>query len=1055
MPSTLASRAALPAPGDLAAVRGRHWLVTDVTGSNLPLDPRSSATDEAETLVSLSSVEDDGLGEELTVLWEVEPGRRVLETGTLPDPSQGRFDDPAVLAAFLDALRWGAVTNAESDVLQAPFRAGIAIEDYQLDPLVRSLRMPRVNLLVADDVGLGKTIEAGLVVQELLLRHRARRVMVVCPAPLTIKWRDEMASRFGLEFHIVDTDEVRAVRRDRGLHANPFRVHLRTIVSLPWLRGERCQRLMEEFLAEEEGSSHRHPLDLLIVDEAHHCAPPGRGHYAIDSQQTRAVRRIAHRTQHRLFLSATPHNGYMESWTALLAMLDPQRFARGVPPPPAALQQILVRRLKTEIENPDGSPRYLPRAVQEIVVEYPPEELEAHRSLRDYTRLRRERLAKQSEKHAGANDLVTLLLKKRLFSSPFAFSRTLAVHARAVEAGANAADPSVGWTDSQRRDLLYGDWTDDVALADAEDVAADLATRSGGGASPEESALLTELRQWARTHGERSDAKARALINRLLEICRGGDRDSPWNDERVAVFTEYRDTQSWLADLLERHGLADKGRLELLYGGMDDDERHRITDEFQKPPALHPVRILLATDTASEGIDLQKQCHRLINFDIPFNPNRLEQRAGRIDRYGQERAPEIFHFVGSHWETAGPQSNDADLEFLTRVARKVATMREDLGSVNAVLASAVEAQMLGRLDRGFDVDGIAAKPAEKAALKVELHLREEAARLRGTLGESRRALHCSPADVERVVRVGLQLGRQPTIRESRDPQTGLTVFEVPQLTGSWTRTVSDLEDRDWGRRPVSFDPDVAAQRQDVVLAHLEHPLVSMATRLLRAEVWSGQNLSRVAAVTAPAGLLRDSVLAVYSRLVIVGADGNRLHEELFPAGGFLRGSSFSRMGVTELREILDVVLGPDAPLNEAPSREREELAHVWPRVAASVAGAIEARAKERQESLEKGLEKRRSEDETRTRQLFGDFRRSLEEAISTLASPRQIELRYEELAPSERDQLREDIDAWRSRLERVPEEEDQELATIARRYATRPALWFPAAVIYISPKGAS
>src|ERR1019366_7055102 len=183
-----------------------------------------------------------------------------------------------------------------------------------------------------------------------------------------------------------------------------------------------------------------------------------------------------------------------------------------------------------------------------------------------------------------------------------------------------------------------------------------------------------------------SDTKARSLIAYLQDVCRGGHADGQWDDERVAVFTEYRDTQRWLAELLDAYGLADGGRLALLHGGMDDEERERITDEFQKPPNQHPVRILLATDTASEGIDLQRHCHRLVNYDIPFNPNRLEQRAGRIDRYGQNAVPEIRHFVGAHWQTAGVESRDADLEFLTRVAIKVATMRADLGSVNPVLA---------------------------------------------------------------------------------------------------------------------------------------------------------------------------------------------------------------------------------------------------------------------------------------------------------------------------------------------------------------------------------
>jgi hypothetical protein len=134
--------AKLPVLGQLARVRGRHWVVTDVAPTTLPFDIKSSTVGEGQTLVTLSSVEDDGLGEELRVLWELEAGRRILDSATLPDLARGRFDDPATLGAFLDALRWGAVTNAETTVLQAPFRAGIAIEDYQLEPVTRALTMP-------------------------------------------------------------------------------------------------------------------------------------------------------------------------------------------------------------------------------------------------------------------------------------------------------------------------------------------------------------------------------------------------------------------------------------------------------------------------------------------------------------------------------------------------------------------------------------------------------------------------------------------------------------------------------------------------------------------------------------------------------------------------------------------------------------------------------------------------------------------------------------------------------------------------------------------------
>jgi superfamily II DNA or RNA helicase len=201
-------------------------------------------------------------------------------------------------------VRWGAIASADTRALQAPFRSGITIEGYQLDPVVRALSMPRTNLLIADDVGFGKTIEAGLVVQELLLRHRARTVLVVCPASLCVKWRDEMAEKFGLEFRIVDAALLRQLRRTRGPYANPWTHFPRLITSVDWLKRERPLRMVRDTLPPVPSYPRR--FDLLIVDEVHGCAPAGRGRYATDSLRTKAIRTIAPHFEHRLFPSATP-----------------------------------------------------------------------------------------------------------------------------------------------------------------------------------------------------------------------------------------------------------------------------------------------------------------------------------------------------------------------------------------------------------------------------------------------------------------------------------------------------------------------------------------------------------------------------------------------------------------------------------------------------------------------------------------------------------------------------------------------------------------------------
>jgi hypothetical protein len=283
----------IPEQGQLARVRSRHYVVTGVQGSSFAAPPLSPPTlggkkGRRQHLVTLRSVEDDALGEQLQVIWELEPGAVVFERMALPEPTG--FDAPASLTAFLNAVRWGAIASANVRALQAPFRSGIDIESYQLDPVVRALEMPRVNLLIADDVGLGKTIEAGLVAQELLIRHRARRMLVVCPAGLQIHWRDQMRDKFGLEFRIVDRELMKYLRRERGIHVNPWSHFPRLITSIDYLKRERPLRLLRELLPSEGEITYPRRFDLLIVDEAHHIAPAGRGKYALDSQRTQAIR---------------------------------------------------------------------------------------------------------------------------------------------------------------------------------------------------------------------------------------------------------------------------------------------------------------------------------------------------------------------------------------------------------------------------------------------------------------------------------------------------------------------------------------------------------------------------------------------------------------------------------------------------------------------------------------------------------------------------------------------------------------------------------------------
>lgn len=1026
-----------PEVGQLVRVRGEQWLVTEVDRSAQPSDELSPAVLPGRTMVTLANVSGDDLAEELTVVWDVEPGRAVLPASALPDVSGGLADDPERFGAFLDAVRWGTVASADTATLQAPFRSGISIETYQLSPVARALAMPRVNLLIADDVGLGKTIEAGLIAQELLLRHRARRMLVVCPAPLTVKWQEEMAEKFGLEFQILDAGAIKNLRRTYGQLANPFSVYPRMIISLQWLRTPRVQRLLDEVLTEHT----RHPgfFDLLIVDEVHHCAPPAprrASGYAVDSLQTQAVRRVGDHTAHRLFLSATPHNGYSQSWQALLEMLDAQRFTRGIDPDPAALAEVMVRRLKDDLVDEDGNQLFHGRETTAIEVSYTDSERRGYRLLVEYLAARQQATGGD---RVRAGDLVALLLKKRLFSSPAAFARTLAAHVDSVSAGARNHSDLPDW-------LLDTMTWDDELIVDENSAQAEtdflFAVDDGATISRTATDLLNQLQDWSAGHAGPADSKATALLAALRAI-----RDAD-PDDRVIVFTEYVDTQRWLSELIDAAGLGGD-RLGLLFGGIDTTVREMLKARFQAPPDRDNVRILLATDAASEGIDLQRHCHRIIHYDIPFNPNRLEQRIGRVDRHGQSKKVQVQHFVSSKWREAEAGSYDDDLEFLSRVATKVATERADLGSVNPVLAQSVEAKMLGR---PIWVDPGSVKPAATSTLlRSEQQLRQQISRLRGQLETSVAQLHVAPANVRRVVQTALALADQKPLVTRPDG-----TIAPPDLQRGWQRTVVGLADPLTGRpRPMTFDHRAASP--DVVLAHLEHPLVAQSTTLLRSAIWgTGSGLRRVAAARAefPADAhIDDLVVAVFARLLMVGADGHRLHEEVMVTGRVIAGSGRGRRleldqpRMTAVRQVIDTAFEPGRTRLAAPG-VLDRIGGDWSRIQGWLAEDVALRAGERVASLTKDLQRRSGDEAGRVRSVFAQLRSSLERAVSPDGG---YQLSFADLDEAERSQADRDRAAWGTRLAGLAAETEREVAGVTARYGTLRELVFPFAVAIIEP----
>jgi ERCC4-related helicase len=1035
-----------PEQGQLALVRQRRCVVTDVQRSALPPQPASGG--QPPHIVTLTSVEDDALGEELQVVWEIEPGARAFEKMELPEPKG--FDHPSHLEAFLDAVRWGAASIADTRQLQSPFRSGIEIESYQLDPVVRAIQMPRVNLLIADDVGLGKTIEAGMVASELMLRHRANRVLVVCPASLQIKWRDEMLEKFGLEFVIVDSACIKRLRRERGLYANPWTHFPRLITSMDYLKREYPLRMFREAVDHDGMRPGLRDFDILIVDEAHNVAPCGAGNFALDSQRTQALREIGRHFEHKLFLTATPHNGYKESFSALLELLDGQRFARSVSPDPVQLRAVMVRRLKSEIKNWDGSDKFPRRTLEHIPVDYTAEEQRIHGLLAEYARLRADSYRDNSERFA--TEFVLKLLKKRLFSSPQAFFNTLDRHRAALRRSARfeSLTRSTGAL-ARLFEQAEEDYCDEAEQQEAELEALEAAARAFRPSSPAETQILNELAGWAERAAAQLDSKASRLLHWLESVVRP---NGCWSQERVIIFTEYRDTQKWLHDHLAARDFKEGGRLELLYGAQEAEDRERVKAAFQFDPQDAPVRILLATDAASEGIDLQRHCHRLIHYEIPWNPNRLEQRNGRIDRHGQ-RAPEvnIYHFVGAGFREEAEfaegtgSSLAADLEFLYRAAKKVQQIREDLGKVGPVIAQQVEEAMLGKRRRLDTTRAEKENEPVKRLLRFEQNIRELSRRHAEQLEETRRDLHLTPANIEAVVHIALALARQPQLIPATVDGVP-RAFHVPRFSDpSWQPCLAGLiHPHTKQQRPITFDPEAAAGRDDVVLAHLNHRLVQRCLRLLRAEVWAPadrQKIYRVTARTVPRAALRAPAVLAHARLTVVSSDSHRLHEEVIAAGGILQEGRLERWNVTQAAEVMAAACN-----TEPPDSIRNRLAKRWPQIARPLLAALDARGRDRTESIRKQLADR-AEDETRKitavlRELEASIRAELE---------REPEAQLSLFTEAEREQEQRNRDFLAARLAELPSELARETEAIRRRYTDPQPRLFPVAVTFLIPEG--
>lgn len=571
--------------GEMVRARGEVWTVRGVT---------SSSNGSALDLVGLGST-----------------NRQTVRTLLIP------FDRPQTISrrtrcrvvsrrAWMRALRHLLVTSPAYERLRAPATARLDLLPYQLEPAIVVSRAMATRLLLADEVGLGKTIQAALVLSELRAREERTRALILTPAGLCDQWANELAERFGIESAIVDTRYLRSRGAELPPDVNPWAIPSVVISSIDLVKRPDTFASVEPIV-----------WDLLIVDEAHLAA--------VTSDRRAAADALGRRARHVLLLTATPHSGDSAAFESLCRI---GAFDRDGP-------ILMFRRSRRDVGLPASRHTLL------LPVRLTPAEAHVHRLLRAYVDRVRTEASDRRDHHAL---LAMCVLIKRAFSSPASLARTAARRLAALDP--EAAEPAAQM-------LLPFDPTE-MDDRDAEPVAG--LEAPGLADRVRERALLEELVR-AAVEASRHESKLAVLV-RFLRRAR----------EPAIVFTEYRDT---LEQIVEALGpIASVTRL---HGRMTKPERREALAAFTGGRA----RVLIATDAAGEGLNLHATCRLVINLELPWNPIRLEQRIGRVDRIGQTRAVHAVHLFAA---------GTAETDVLARLVARLDRARRSLGSIPETIA---------------------------------------------------------------------------------------------------------------------------------------------------------------------------------------------------------------------------------------------------------------------------------------------------------------------------------------------------------------------------------
>lgn len=665
-----------------------------------------------------------------------------------------------------DGALYRLVAEARRIRLAHLFDPLLAVHTSLIEPLphqitaVYEAMLPRqpLRFLLADDPGAGKTIMAGLLIKELIVRGDVKRCLIVCPGSLVEQWQDELAQRFHLPFDILTNDGLEAARSGNWFLEHPLAI-------------ARLDKLARNDDVQQKLAAPDCRWDLVVVDEAHKMSATFFGGEVKYTKRYRLGQLLSGLTRHFLLMTATPHNGKEEDFQLFLALLDGDRFEGrfrdGVHQ--VDVSDLMRRMVKEKLLKFDGRPLFPERIAYTVPYRLSDAEAHLYREVTEYVRQEWGRAeALNDNRRAGTVGFALTILQRRLASSPEAIYQSLRRRRERLEQrlreeellqrGALAAGPTL---DADEIEELED--APDAEAAQVEEEVLDNATAAATVAELKtEIATLRRLEDLAaavRRSGQ--DAKWRELANLLEEIftpagLRGRlaeasqpygagplPKPTPSPHQKLVIFTEHRDT---LAYLHQKIGtlLGRPDALAAIHGGMGREERRKAQETFLHDPE---VRVLLATDAAGEGINLQR-AHLMVNYDLPWNPNRIEQRFGRIHRIGQT---EVCHL----WNLVAIETREGDV--YRRLLDKLEEARQALGGqVFDVLG---KLQFDGRPLRDLLIDAIryGDRPDVRARLEQAIAGGVDRARLETLIEE--RALAHEVMDISRVARVREEMER--------------------------------------------------------------------------------------------------------------------------------------------------------------------------------------------------------------------------------------------------------------------------------------------------------